>query len=82
MASKRKLRRRIEDLEDALALRAEMDRLRDVPSSAFMPLEGYVIKGGSTTLAPWCGICQGHHIPGQGACRATYSWTSLSTVVS
>jgi hypothetical protein len=27
----------------------------------------------TTTSAPWCSMCQGYHIPGQGPCRATYS---------
>jgi len=27
----------------------------------------------TTTLAPWCGICQGFHIPGHGQCTATLS---------
>ena len=29
---------------------------------------------GSTSNAPWCGICQGWHVPGTGACMKTYSW--------
>ena len=29
---------------------------------------------GSTSNAPWCGICQGWHVPGMGACTRTYSW--------
>lgn len=28
---------------------------------------------GSISAAPWCGICQGWHVPGMGACTRTYS---------
>jgi len=27
---------------------------------------------GGTTMAPWCSICQGWHIPGHGPCTATW----------
>jgi hypothetical protein len=35
---------------------------------------------GGTTSAPWCGICQGWHIPGAGPCTATYSFTTVEAV--
>jgi hypothetical protein len=31
------------------------------------------IGSGQTTSTPWCGICQGFHIPGRGPCNATWS---------
>ena len=31
------------------------------------------MQSGSTSSVPWCGICQGWHIPGAGPCTATYS---------
>ena len=30
------------------------------------------MRSGSTTLAPWCAVCGGFHVPGAGPCTASY----------
>jgi hypothetical protein len=30
-------------------------------------------RPGSSSVAPWCGICRVYHIPGAGACTGTWS---------
>lgn len=33
------------------------------------------VIAGDSSLAPWCGLCRGRHIPGSGPCTGTWSGT-------
>lgn len=49
------------------------DGLREAAQAVIRVGDSGPVSTGSTSAAPWCGICQGWHVPGHGPCRATYS---------